>query len=116
MAGKAYFCSVDKRGSTCEKAFALLFSTGVTNGIPTMIVCDNMTDNIKAIVIGELESVKAWNEIFTAKHNTSIPVYIGLRSRYKLAGYLKPKSEGKVLQELYKLLCVDTLKDSVKVR
>jgi hypothetical protein len=115
MPGIAYLCDVDKRGSTCMKAFALLFKAGVTNGIPTMIVCDNATGTIKAIVVGELESVDAWNKLFTLATNNTIPVCIGLKDEYKVAGYLKPKAGADSLRQLYQLLCIETLRDSSRV-
>jgi glutaredoxin len=115
MPGKAYFCDVDRKDSACMKAFSLLFNAGVTSCVPTMVLCDNVTGAVRAIVVGELESLNAWNKLFKSTPNSTIPMYIELKDEYRVEGYLKPKAGADSLQQLYQLLCVETLRDSSRV-
>ena len=112
MPGVAYFCSIDRSGSSCAKAFSILFSAGVTRGTPTNVLCDNRTGRVKAIVVGDVRSVAAWLKLAnsTLGNSTRIPVYYG----DKLAGYLELR-ETSSATELYRLLCINTLEDSIKL-
>lgn len=108
MPGTALFCSVDNRGSTCVKAFSVLFNARVTSGVPTSIVCSNSTERILAIVVGEVKDAGFWEKLLAGSSpGGEIPIYYGEEK----AGYLKPKSPEEA-EKLYKLLCIETLRDS----
>jgi len=110
LPGRAYFCEITEKGSSCEAAFSLLVGKRVTMAVPTMVVCDPDKRAVEGIIIGEFRDAKWWRNVLEnglpGSNETSIPVYMVNR----IAGAMEV--EPGAMEKLYSVLCNDTLADA----
>ncbi|BES80548.1 hypothetical protein [Pyrodictium abyssi] len=110
LPGRAYFCEITEKGSSCEAAFGLLVSKRVTMAVPTMVVCDTDRRVVEGIIIGEFRDAKWWRNVLEnglpGGNETSIPVY--MVDRVTGAMEVEPRA----MEKLYSVLCNATLADA----
>ena len=85
--GVMTFCPVEDE--ECREKLALLYTSGVTTGYPTTVVCTG-DGRIVAIVVGEYPDRAFWEKILsTPKNGTLVPVYyLGRIAKYYSPGSL----------------------------
>jgi glutaredoxin len=102
-----YFCEIMRSGSVCAKAYMELVTEGITQGVPVIAACSNTSKQLLFIEIGEYRNATWWR-LAVASPSGSPAVYE--------AGKRVSDLDPVLAEKLYRLLCVEALRDAEKLK